>query len=112
MDNVTLVPVPPASQKEMVERCLRSNSYLALSNISCDSLNGVVVLRGCLPTYYLKQVAQEVVFRLEGVDQMTAPPPSSLCSSTRICWCCWTTGCREWTGWNYTNASGRFGPTW
>jgi osmotically-inducible protein OsmY len=28
----------------------------------------VLVLRGCLPTYYLKQVAQEVVAHLEGVE--------------------------------------------
>ena len=70
MDSQTLVPVPQARQNEMVERCLRSNSYLALSNISCECLNGVVVLRGCLPTYYLKQVAQEVVAHLEGVERI------------------------------------------
>ncbi len=42
--------------------------YLALENIFCDSLGGVLALRGCLPTYYLKQIAQEVVARLEGVE--------------------------------------------
>ena len=70
MDSKTFVPVPPARQKELVERCLRSNSYSALSDISCDCLNGVVLLRGCLPTYYLKQVAQVVVAHLEGVEQI------------------------------------------
>ena len=55
MDSETLVPVPKARQKEMVERYLRGNSYLALSKITCDCLRGVSVLRGCLPTYYLKQ---------------------------------------------------------
>jgi len=33
-------------------------------------LDGVLVLRGCLPTYYLKQIAQEVVAYLEGVESV------------------------------------------
>ena len=70
MDSKTFVPVPQARQKELVERCLRSNSHSALSNISCDCLGGVVLLRGSLPTYYLKQVAQEVVSHLAGVEQI------------------------------------------
>ena len=47
--------------EELAERCLRSNSHLALKNISCHYQAGVLVLRGCLPTYYLKQLAQETV---------------------------------------------------
>jgi osmotically-inducible protein OsmY len=54
--------------QELAERCLRRNPYLALKNVSCDCRDGVLVLRGCLPSYYLKQVAQEVVARLEGVE--------------------------------------------
>jgi hypothetical protein len=53
---------------DLAERCLRSNPYLALKNVSCDWLNGVLVLKGCLPTYYLKQIAQEVVANLAGVE--------------------------------------------
>jgi hypothetical protein len=59
-----------ASRTEMAERCLRCNSYLALKNISCDYLDGVLILRGCLPTYHLKQVAQEAVARLEEVERI------------------------------------------
>jgi len=33
-------------------------------------LDGVLVLRGCLPTYYLKQIAQEVMGDLEGVNRI------------------------------------------
>jgi osmotically-inducible protein OsmY len=33
-------------------------------------LDGVLVLRGCLPTYYLKQVAQEVVVSVQGVERI------------------------------------------
>ena len=49
---------------------LHSNPYLALKNISCDLLDGVLVLRGCLPTYYLKQIAQEAVAHLKGVERL------------------------------------------
>ena len=53
---------------ELAEGCLRRNPYLALKNVACDCRDGVLVLRGCLPSYYLKQLAQEVVARLEGVQ--------------------------------------------
>jgi osmotically-inducible protein OsmY len=55
---------------ELVEQCLRSNPYLALKTVSCDWLDGVLVLRGCLPSYYLKQIAQEAVASLEGVERI------------------------------------------
>jgi osmotically-inducible protein OsmY len=55
---------------ELAERRLRSNPYLALKGVSCDYLDGVLFLRGCLPTYYLKQLAQEIVCGLEGVDRI------------------------------------------
>ena len=55
---------------ELTERCLHSNPYLALKNVSCDYHNGVLILRGCLPTYYLKQLAQQVVVGLEGVGHI------------------------------------------
>jgi len=57
-------------QADWAERCLRSNPFLALKNITCDLLDGVLVLRSCLPTYYLNQIAQEVVADLEGVERV------------------------------------------
>jgi hypothetical protein len=60
-------PQQPSSAdlQQLAERLLRRNPYLAQKNISCDCRYGVLVLRGSLPSYYLKQVAQEVVGRLE-----------------------------------------------
>jgi osmotically-inducible protein OsmY len=55
---------------ELAERCLHSNPYQAMKNVSCDYHDGVLVLRGCLPTYYLKQLAQQVVVGLEGVERI------------------------------------------
>jgi hypothetical protein len=55
---------------EWAEGRLRSNSYLALKNISCEFDDGVLRLRGCLPSYYLKQIAQETLAPLEGLVQI------------------------------------------
>jgi osmotically-inducible protein OsmY len=56
--------------KDLAEGCLRRNPYRALKNVSCDYEAGVLTLRGCLPSYYLKQVAQQVVAHLEGVERI------------------------------------------
>jgi hypothetical protein len=79
-DSATRTP-PSARIRASAERRLRSNSYLALRNLSCDWHEGVLVLWGCLPTYYLKQVAQAAVAPLEGVERIEnrirVVPPAS-----------------------------------
>ncbi len=61
---------------DRAEALLRSNPYLALKNVSCEDCRvesgegGLVVLRGCLPSYYLKQIAQTVVAQVEGVRRI------------------------------------------
>lgn len=62
--------LPPADVTEAAERCLRSNPYLALKNVTCAYRDGVLLLQGCLSSYYLKQVAQQVVARVEGVRRI------------------------------------------
>jgi hypothetical protein len=52
---------------ELAESRLRNNPYLALKNVSCACREGTLVVRGCLPTYYLKQVALAAVGGIEGV---------------------------------------------
>jgi osmotically-inducible protein OsmY len=64
-----LVPAP-RNVAERAEGRLRCNSYLALKNVTCEYRDGVLTLRGCLPTYYLKQVAQAAVDRLDGVERI------------------------------------------
>jgi osmotically-inducible protein OsmY len=61
-------PDSQASPQAVAERGLHSSRYSALQHVSCDCRGGVLVLRGCLPSYYLKQLAQEVVAHLEGVE--------------------------------------------
>ena len=73
--------IPPPGLQELAEGCLRRNPYRALKHVSCDCQEGVLVLRGCLPSYYLKQIAQEAVARLEGVkaidNQIQVVTPAS-----------------------------------
>jgi osmotically-inducible protein OsmY len=56
--------------KELADRRLCNNKHLCLKTISSEYLDGVLVLRGSIPTYYLKQVAQEAVSGLEGVRRV------------------------------------------
>jgi osmotically-inducible protein OsmY len=67
------VPAPVVRIPDVVERAeseLRRNSYVALKNVACEFRDGVLTLNGCLPTYYLKQVAQEAVARLDGIAKI------------------------------------------
>jgi osmotically-inducible protein OsmY len=54
----------------LAEGSLRRNPYLALKGVTCDLHDGVLVLRGRLPSYHLKQVAQEAVASLAGVERI------------------------------------------
>ena len=77
-------PAPSPGIAEGAEARLRSNAYLALKNVTCDYHDGVLTLRGCLPTYYLKQLAQEAVGRPEGVrvvNEIEVVPPGRFSAS-------------------------------
>ena len=54
----------PLGLAERAESQLRRNRHLARKNISCEFDGDVLILRGCLPSYYLKQLAQEAVAAL------------------------------------------------
>lgn len=66
--------------------CLRDNRYRMFAAVSCSCESGVLLLQGRVSSFYLKQVAQESVARVEGVMQVVneigvfpeeRPPPSS-----------------------------------
>jgi hypothetical protein len=52
-----------ASERVLLEarRRLRATGHRALRQVECEYFNGVVVLRGRVPTYYAKQIAQAVL---------------------------------------------------
>ena len=49
---------------------LRQSAYASLREISCECDDGVLILRGQVPNFFQKQLAQEAVLRLEGVAQV------------------------------------------
>ena len=55
------------TEHEKPEERLWRSGYLALRDVSCIAIDDVVYLHGCLSSYYLKQVAQEIAGGLAGV---------------------------------------------
>jgi osmotically-inducible protein OsmY len=55
---------------ELAEGLLRHRPYRALHEVCCAYREGVLTLRGYLPSYYLKQVAQAAVAGIEGVQRI------------------------------------------
>ena len=52
------------------EQRLQASSYAALRGVSCEFHEGMLVLRGTVPSFHLKQVAQEIVLKIEGVGAL------------------------------------------
>ncbi len=55
---------------EAASECLRSSPYRALRGILCECDQGILLLRGWLPSFYYKQLAQEAVANVRGVRQV------------------------------------------
>ena len=62
---------------------LRQSPYPALHGVSFEFRRGVLFLRGRLPSYYHKQLAQETVSRVQGVGQVVneteVAQPATVC---------------------------------
>jgi carbon storage regulator CsrA len=69
----------PAIHLQVEER-LRRSPYPALQNVLCHGGDGVIYLHGRLPSYYLKQIAQELAGGAVGVrtvvNQIEVSAPS------------------------------------
>ena len=69
----------PVVQTEAQAR-LRKSGYRELHLVSCEFHEGVLTLRGRVSSYYLKQLAQELIRRLDGAEEVNnrlevvAPP--------------------------------------
>lgn len=51
-----------------VSNALRSYALRGLAQVSCEMQQGMAILHGKVSSYYLKQLAQEVVKNVDGVD--------------------------------------------
>jgi hypothetical protein len=52
---------------------LRSSGYAGLRRLRCEVTDALVIVRGVLPSYYLKQMAQAVLLRLDGMPRIGCP---------------------------------------
>jgi osmotically-inducible protein OsmY len=61
---------------------LKASPYNALHDICCEGQDGQLILRGRVPSFYLKQLAQELVRRSEGVrsvvNRLEVDPPGAI----------------------------------
>jgi osmotically-inducible protein OsmY len=55
---------------EAVRRRLYETGYPSLRAVVCEVHAGVLTLRGRVPSYYLKQVAQAVARRIDGIEAL------------------------------------------
>src|SRR5579862_3261447 len=62
--------IPENDLSQVVRRALYETGYAPLFNVECFSQGTTVILRGQVPTYYLKQVAQSVAVCHCGTTQV------------------------------------------
>jgi osmotically-inducible protein OsmY len=55
------------SIREKVDRALQESGYAPLRRIECEVSDGVVELTGSVPSFYVKQLAQTAILRLEQI---------------------------------------------
>lgn len=63
----------PHDPNEVVAKAheiLGSSAYTSLHTVFCEYHHGVLTLRGRVPTYFMKQVAQMLVNRIRGVEHV------------------------------------------
>ena len=58
------------SLDSLISSAIEGHPHLKRRNLRFEAQQGRVVLRGVVSSYYQKQMAQEAVRRLEGVDQV------------------------------------------
>lgn len=63
-------PQERTSPSRAAELRLQQSGYTALLGVRCEFESGVLILRGQVPTYYLKQVAQALATEIEGVGRL------------------------------------------
>jgi hypothetical protein len=55
---------------DLARQRLGGTSYQFLRFVDCCFQNGVLTLRGRVPSFYLKQMAQSLLANIEGVDRI------------------------------------------
>ena len=61
---------PDCCAAARAQGCLRRSSHPGLRHVSCENAGNVLVLHGRVSSYYLKQLAQELVRAIAGSRQI------------------------------------------
>jgi osmotically-inducible protein OsmY len=72
---MTMIDIP---LDHRVLTALEQNPHIARRNLRFETEQGRVTLRGVVGTYYQKQMAQEAVRRVEGVQEIA--------NELEVCW--------------------------
>lgn len=67
-----------ADLADRVTSVLERNPYLPHRTLRCEAAQGRVVLKGVVRSYYQKQMAQEMLKSLDGVDEIE--------NQIEVCW--------------------------
>lgn len=59
-------PVDEAVARMAIQK-LRARGYDGLRSVTCEHREGMLVLRGCVSSYFLKQLAQEIAYTIPGL---------------------------------------------
>ncbi|MCA9248689.1 MAG: hypothetical protein KDA42_16300 [Planctomycetales bacterium] len=76
----------PLAVVEIVEERLRQSMYLSLRSVSCQFQDGLLTLRGIVPSFYVKQVVLSLLEDLEDqgvervIDEVNVVNPRGLSS--------------------------------
>lgn len=65
-------PSPPAPRRDIAAEVgsrLAESPYFRLRTVWCDYHEGVLCLRGRVPSFFLKQMAQTIACQVEGVEE-------------------------------------------
>lgn len=63
---------------EKVSTALKENPYVAGRNLRFEASDGRVRLHGRVSSWYQKQMAQELLMRMEGIEQVE--------NNLEVCW--------------------------
>lgn len=63
-------PISTPDVAEIAMKLLRSCSHSPVRRVQCRFHEGVLILSGQVPTFYMKQVAQELLRNLQRVEQI------------------------------------------
>ena len=68
MNTATTAPVRPLF--EQIHEALTSSPHVPIREVHVEAAEGRVVLKGCVRSFFQKQMAQEAIRRIDGVESI------------------------------------------